>query len=160
MKARKLLLCAVVSILAVILLAGCGQGKYAPKPNEELYGTWTNDSYSGKISPDTYLPQKEVIDSSGYSAYRFISDANRYWRGSEIIDSKWMDSEGNVWYKAYSSHATDQAAIIFQSLCKLSKSSTVRESVYLVCPKYTPGSYPAKIDPQDRSYTIYHRAEK
>jgi len=156
---KRCFLAADVGFVALVLLGACGPGKYMPKPNEELYGAWTNDNYSGKISPDTYLPQKEVIDSSGYGAYRFISDNAPFWKGPENIDSKWTDSEGNVWYKAYSGHATDQSAIVFQSLYKLSKSSSIRESVYIVCPKYTPGSYPAKIDPKDPSYSIYSRAK-
>lgn len=58
------LLGAMVILLSLILLEGCGQGKYRPKLNEELYGTWTNESY-GIVTAATFMPQKEIIDASG-----------------------------------------------------------------------------------------------
>ena len=45
-------------------------------------------------------------------------------------------------------------------LYKLSKSATVRESVYASRDTYTPSAFPAKIDPKDPSYLVYNRAEK
>ena len=101
----------LAGFLLLALLEGCGPGKYTPKPIEELYGTWTNNSYSGRIDGTTYLPQKVVIASSGYTVYRFIDDAGRWEVGSEQIDRRWTDSEGNIWYRTHSSHTSDGSGI-------------------------------------------------
>lgn len=163
MKTRWTFLMIVVSLLALLLLGGCGPAKYTPKANEELYGTWINKSYSGHYARDDIHPQKEVIDSNGYHAFRFVGDVAEYFVGAETITSKWTDSEGNIWYKTYKGvwdWEDGKKSEVPHFLYKLSKSATVRESVYASRDTYTPSAFPAKIDPKDPSYLVYNRAEK
>ena len=154
---------AAAILLSMILLGGCGQGKYTPKANEELYGTWINRSYTGKFSPpNDYHPQKEVIDSNGYHIFRFVDDPGQYFVGAETITNRWTDSEGNIWYKTYKRSFFDEngKTTVPHFLYKLSKSATVRESVFAIRDTYTPGAFPSKIDPKDSSYLAYERAKK
>ena len=129
---RRFFLAAAVGLVALVLLAGCGPGSYTPKPNEELYGSWTNGSYNGHAVPGNYFPQKEVVDSAQYRTFRFVDDFAAFLTGPQQIVGKWSDSEGNVWYKAYRSGWTDENGkkIVPHFLCKLSKSATVLESVW------------------------------
>lgn len=159
MKTRMMLPSASLILLSLILLAGCGPGKYRPKPNEELYGTWTNESY-GIMNSSTYLPQKEIIDPSGYTAYQAVFDHNPSQKGTEEIASKWTDSEGNIWYKTFGTASTGDKVLTFQALQKLNKFGTVRECVIIWLSAFNPNSYPAKIDPKDSAYQIYNRAGK
>ena len=160
MKTRMPIVGASAIVLFVFLLWGCVPGKYTPKTNEELYGAWTNLSYSGHFAPGDDYPQKEVIDSSGYHVFRFVDDSGQYWAGAETIASKWTDSEGNIWYKTSRASNNGQEAVIFECLYKLSKSSTVRESEWTENPTYSPTAYPTKIDPKDMTYRVYNRVAK
>jgi len=153
----------VLTVLLVMLVQSCAPAKYTPKANEELYGTWINKGYSGHYARDVDHAQKEVIDSTGYQAFRFVDDVGKYWVGAETITSKWTDSEGNIWYKTYKGVRDWDDGMkpeVPHFLYKLSKSATVRESVYAVRDIYTPSAFPTKIDPKDASYRVYNRAEK
>jgi hypothetical protein len=158
---RRCFLAATVGLVALVLLGGCGRGKYTPKPNEELYGTWTNVTYSGQAQPGNYFPQKEVIDPAGYHTYRLIDEFAAYWIGPQQIVAKWTDSESNIWYKTHRGGWADEKGktIVPHFLCKLSKSATVLEFVWAVRDTYTPGAFPTKIDPKYPSYRIYSRAK-
>jgi len=61
-------------------------GKYIPKPNEELYGTWTNGQNGG----DLKHPQKVVITPEGCiaSTYSKISDSDPVFAWRLRIDTK------------------------------------------------------------------------
>jgi hypothetical protein len=164
MKTGTMLLSSCVVLAALILLGSCAPGKYTPKANEELYGTWINKSYGGHYDPlpSRGDPQKEVIDSDGYHVFRFVDDPGQYFVGAETIISKWTDSEGNIWYKTYKGAWSDVngKTKVPHFLYKLSKSATVRECVYAIRDTYTPSAFPTKIDPKDPSYLLYNRATK
>ena len=161
MKTHISIVAAAAILSALLLLAGCGQSKYTPKADEELYGTWTNSSLSGEVHlPAPYMPQKVVITSSGFSVFKYADDFARFEVGSEQIDRRWTDSDGNIWYQAHSAHADGSVALTFQTLYKLNKAGTVQESVYLVAARYDPSHYPAKLDPNDSTYRRYDRAQK
>jgi hypothetical protein len=147
-------------LLASVLLAGCGPGKYVEKPNEELYGTWTNETYSGVISEGAYTPQKSVTAPGTYSDYRLLTDHGPGFTGKEEATSKWKDSEGNIWYKINMSGSTGDNTFKWQSLQKLSKAATVREFVTIEVGAFGPTSYPTKVDPSDPNYRIYYRAKE
>ena len=147
-------------LLASVLLGGCGPGKYVEKANEELYGTWTNESYSGVISEGNYTPQKTVTTSGMYSDYRMLTDHGPGFMGKEEVASKWKDSEGNIWYRINISGSTGDNTFKLQSLQKLSKAATVREFVTMEVGAFSPTSYPTKVDPSDPSYRIYYRAKE
>lgn len=152
----KKMLPAALVLLPLILLSSCG---YRPKANEELYGTWTNESY-GVMTSAIFMPQKEVIDASGHVAYTNISDHDPAGKGTERIASKWIDSEGNIWYKTFGTISNGDKVLTIQTLHKLSKSATVQEYVSVWLSKPDPNNYPTKIDPKDANYRIYNRAGK
>jgi hypothetical protein len=147
-------------MLVAALLGGCGPGKYVEKPNEELYGTWTNGNYSGVISEIAYTPQKTVIAAGTYSDYRMLTDHGPGFMGKEEVISKWKDSEGNIWYKINMSGSTGDTTFKWQSLQKLSKAATVREFALTEVVAFNPISYPTKLDPSGPGYRIYYRAQE
>lgn len=154
MKSPMILLAALMVVLAVSAVAGFGQEKYSPKPNEELYGTWINAeqfSYS----------QKSVNGPGGYKEYWRIADSAPSAEGTEEIYGKWTDSEGNVWYKTFATIISGWGkGFRSQTLHKLSKSGTVRELVYALVSTFDPSDFPTKIDPEDSTYRILYRAEQ
>jgi hypothetical protein len=159
MRARITLVWPAVILLIMLLLGGCGPGKYKPKPDEELYGTWTNEKY-GIMTTSNYSPQKEIIDASGYTAYQTISDHNPSQKGPLTIAARWKDSEGNIWYKTFGTASTGDSVLRLQALHKLSKSGTVRECMNFWFLESNPNSYPATIDPARPEYRIYYRGDK
>jgi hypothetical protein len=147
-------------LLVSALLGGCGPGKYVERPNEELYGTWTNETYSGAISEGAYAPQKSVTASGTYSDYRMLTDHGPGFAGKEEVTSKWKDSEGNIWYKTNMSGSTGDSTFKWQSLQKLSKAATVREFVVVEVVAFSPANYPTKVEPSAPNYKIYYRAKE
>ena len=149
-----LLLGSLVVVLGVILLGGCGQGKYMPKPNEELYGTGTNER----------MPQqKSVITASGYKIYTYISDSDTYVEGTMQIVSKSTDSEGNIWYKTFEINTSGLHGLKGQkrqTLYKLSKSGTVLEYQPTFVGEFDPKRFLSKLDPKDDLYRLYYRAKE
>jgi hypothetical protein len=147
---------ALVILLSLILLGGCGPGKSTPKLNVDLNGTWTNEKMS---------MQKEIDTADGWKQYIHTSDSTPLYEGTAKLISQWTDSEGNIWCKFLSTFTAPDAykGQIFTVLEKYNKSATVRESVWA-----SPSSdaelknpvYPSKIDPQNSNYSIYYRAQK
>jgi len=160
MSTRRVAMFAVVTSVALLVAVGIyGQEKYAEKANEELYGTWTNQSYGG-ISYDAYRPQKVVMIQGTYTDFSMLADATPTAVGNEEVTAKWQDADGNVWYQIRGIGAEGGTAFKFVSLQKLSKSATVRELVAVVADSSGQLSYPAKIDPTDASYRIYYRSKE
>ena len=160
MKTHLTLLGASAILLALLLLGGCAPGK----PKEEIYGTWTNDT-----STNTYVIisghiQKVVNTPDGrWKEYSKISDSDFLQEGTRRIDSKWTDSEGNIWYKSVMVVTAGKLAdpgTTAQELDRLSKSATVWESVFALVGKVHPELYPTTIDPKNANYRIYYRAGK
>ena len=146
----------IVLAVLVVLFTASGYAQttdYIPKANEELYGTWTNESMS---------PQKTVNFAGGCKDFDLLSDSVSFGGGTEQIASKWKDSEGNIWYKTLDKGTAGgaYAGYKWQALQKFSKLGTVREFEVKVVGEFDPNSYPTKIDPKDSSYKIYYRAEK
>ena len=148
------LLAALVVLPALVSVAGFGQEKYNPKPNEEIYGTWINvDQFS--------YAQKSANAPGGYKEYWKVADPAPSSEGTEEIYSKWTDSEGNTWYKTFAIGTRGVTkGYSSQTLHKLSKSGTVLESVYALVSTFDPNDFPTRIDPEDSTYRIYHRAER
>lgn len=157
MKSYRVIVYAVIVPFLVLMTGGCGPGKYTPKSNEELYGTWINPSYSGEFSSGVIYPQKETIDSNGYQIYRLVDDHAKYWVGKEQIVAKWIDKEGNAWYKTDRFSNNGQKAIVLKCLYKISKSSTVRESTWKEGDTPSSVSFPVGIDSKDSTYRFYER---
>ncbi len=143
-----------VVVLTLILLAGCGEGKYTPKPSEELYGTWTNEG----------MPQQKcVITAKGFKTYTSPSDSDTFVEGTMQIVSKSTDSEGNIWYKSFETYSSGLHAFKGQkrqTLYRLSKSETVLEYQSGYVGEFDPKSFPGKLDAAADFYRIYSRSEK
>ena len=138
----------VVFALVLILLGGCAPGKYIPKANEECYGTWINEKG---------YPQKCVLFAGGFKQYVRIADVvPTYSEGTEEIENKWQDAEGNVWYKLL---VTDlPVGEKFQTSAKFSNSGKVYERVYAQVLEFSLKSYPTRIDPKSGTYSIFFRS--
>ena len=108
-------------------------------------------------------PQKVVVTSDEYTGYSSISDSVAVFTWKLRIDSKWTDSEGNIWYRV-SGIGADSSSTGYKSLelYKLSKSATVLERAFngTYAWKFDPSKYPTKIDPSELSYMILYRAEQ
>ncbi len=104
--------------------------------------------------------QEEVLTPNRYEQYyRTSSRAPSSW-STLSIDSKWTDSEGNIWYRCYQTFKGGcSKGMEIQVLRKLNKSATVLESVFsVVIAGFDPRNYPAKIDPKEPTYNIFARA--
>ena len=153
MKSAKALSCILVGALALFLLAECATGKYMPKGNEELYGTWTNER-----TQNSDLIQKVVYAADGWKEYTKVSDAKAIDGGTWAIDSKWSDAQGNVWYRVLCSATSGWAAgMDYQALYRLSKSATILEWVSKYTSQSQGISYPTEIDPTSDTYHIFYR---
>ena len=138
----------LVFTLVLIVLGGCAPKKYIPKPNEEFYGTWTNEKA---------VPQRVVIFAGGFKQYNRIGDTvPTYSEGIFKIQSRWQDVEGNIWYKLYGTDLPGGEK--FQSLVKLSKSATVYERVHNFVAEFNPKSFPTKITTDYGTYDIFFRS--
>ena len=157
MKTRTLLN-ASLALLALNFLGGqCYGQSYVPTPNEEIYGTWTNDKSINLIGF-----QKTVVTADGFQNYADTSDSVPREKGVSQIDTKWTDSEGNIWYKTFGTvtGVENRRTTKFQNLVKVSKSGTVMEIVHRHPRDFDSSNYPTKIDPDDNNYGIYYRTEK
>jgi hypothetical protein len=142
----------VVSTLALILLGGCASAKYIPKLDEEIYGTWTNEKQQG--------PQKCVMFAGGFKFYYVATTNDLFEEGTQVIEAKWTDYLGNVWYKMFATLTAGPAkGYKAQSLQKVSKSGTELEVAYnTFLTKFDPKNYPTKIDPKSVHYLSFRRA--
>jgi len=143
----------MLSLLALVLLGGCGPGEYTPKANEELYGTWVNEKTGLKLvwSPD-----------GSFSDYSLSSTANTPVGGGKWkIRRKWNDSEGNVFYETFATftfgnwEGSDANGTTLKYLEKVSKSGSVLERNWW----FTTSDFPKAIDPKG-AYFIYYRAKE
>ena len=101
--------------VALVLLAGCGPGKYVPKANEEIYGTWIHEGIRY---------QKLVIFAGGVKEYFGVADAEPDWETTEQISAKWKDGDGNIWYKTFDLYTIGQLkGTKMQYLWKISNGS-------------------------------------
>jgi hypothetical protein len=118
---------------------------YLPKSNEEIYGTWINKDMS---------IQKRINYYWGYGeSYREASSETPTYRITFTIVEKWIDSEGNVWFKNFTLH-TGNLNPVFEIL-KISNNGTVCESVR------NQGDFPSKeeLNVNHPYYSIYYRQE-
>ena len=139
----------------MLIIAGSGvPGNEASAEEIDIYkklsGTWINKDYDGVSE---YFPGKYIIKRDGtYDAYTNSSDTSRI-SFSEIIsiDEKWIDSEGNFWYKS-----TTKSLLTHRKnyeLGKIHSSGNVWELINL---SY---DYPNELDPNHGKYRIYYRQE-
>ncbi len=152
MNTRTMILAVSVTCLALIQVAGWAQEKYEPTATEELYGTWANEAAN---------PQEVVLTPGGFEDYASVSDSVPAESGTLRIDGKWTDADGNVWYRAFLAvSAGPLKETKTQTLQRISSSGASREAVSVKVVEFDPSLYPARIDPEDKSYLAYNRAGK
>jgi hypothetical protein len=76
----------VLMSLSLVLLGSWTPGNYAPKPDEELCGTWTNTTELGK--PATRALQKEIHSPGKVQTLERLSDITANYQATEQIDTK------------------------------------------------------------------------
>ena len=91
--------CAVGFIVTILVAASCfaeEKDYFIPTRNEELYGIWINETYTGLSD------QKWVLSDWGYcEAFNKATDTIPKTRWTNSIVDKWTDAEGNIWYKVF-----------------------------------------------------------
>ena len=122
-------------------------GFYAPRDNEELYGTWVNTTRPGSNE----YKQKIVMNYWGdWETYKEATD-EFFDNGTFIIVDRWTDSEGNIWYKEYI-REQNYLYPIFE-LDKISKSGTVWEYLF----GYDGSPTADNMNSKNPYYRIYYR---
>ena len=166
MKTQLLVLGVAVTLLALIPVGGWSQ-QVVLKANDIYYGKWINEG--ANVAQRT---QKQVNFPGGYKNFLTISDIKPFEESTVQIAEKWIDSEGNVWYKIRATvtigvdplppyKGYDYSGWKFQNLQRISKSGTVLETMWVHVPEFDPNLYPTKIDPTDTEhYVIFYRAKE
>ena len=145
----------LILVLAVLIIVGsCVPGNEASAKEINIYkklsGTWINKDYDG-ISE--YFMGKYVIKRDGtYDGYADTSYTSRTSFGEIIsIDEKWIDSEGNIWYKA-----TTKSLVTHRQNYELGKIYSSGNVWELTTLSY---EHPNELDPNHGRYRIYYRQE-
>ena len=144
------------ALLLLVSFAASAQDRYVPTANEEFYGAWMC-----RENPDYNHPEKSVITADGYKSFLHTSDVIPQEEGTMVIDSKWTDADGDIWYEILGTVTTGQwKGYNFQALEMLSNSGNVKESVFQpigLGTKFSPKYYPTKIDRSKPTYEIRYR---
>jgi hypothetical protein len=129
-----------------------GQEKYTPTPNEEIYGNWT------RVRGD--FPR--IVNLPGKREQYFPSTASTPISEVSVqIESKWVDSQGSVFYKILATVTTGSfKGYKFQELDEISESGNKWEFNWASVSDFDPSSFPTSIDPTVGRYGHYERLEK
>ena len=151
MKTRKLIIM-VILILIVLVFIGdyaIGEDDYVLTENEEIYGTWVNPNYP-KSDTKSWFPQKIVIKPGGlYEYYSGRFDLVPGSTSTFTLTAKWIDSEGNVWYKMIW-----KLKGIGNPRYEIGKINNLGQTWEFINSYY---DYPTEIDPNHIEYHIYYR---
>ncbi len=163
MKRRKSIFSSVLVLMAAVLIVSCATTPpYAAKEDEEIFGTWTNTSYSYSMSrgkDDSYrmavYAQKIITKPDNtYEIYGSVNDMVHQIVFQYTITDRWADSDGNIWYKIITKYKTEYVEQTRYGLDKISNSGRTWEYVG------SPDDYPTKIDPNHPEYRKYYRQEE
>ena len=162
----------LIIIMAVLIIAGsCDtqkkstneKGFYIPTRDDVIHGIWINMDYSG----DSFQSQKIVMSHWGHwEIYPLVGNLTAVHTGTFILVDKWIDTEGNTWYKDY---VRDSWHVMFE-LDKISNNGTIWEYVYYDFPYLTKDQmspddpsqdFPTEdqMNPDGPNYHIYYRQE-
>jgi len=112
--------------------------------SDEIIGTWINMDYKWGRPP-----QKLIFKSDGtFESFANADSKVPTWQGTNLIEKKWIDSEGNIWFKIKWSGNWGETGY---ELSKISNSGNTYEYVF------SNDAYPLEIDPNHRNYRIYTR---
>jgi hypothetical protein len=99
---KKSLLLSVFCFLIFPVLTSFAQATFnfrLPEHNEPIYGTWVNSEYAGTYWKDA---QKLVFSTWGrLQTFMKLADEKPLSEGTFILVEKWLDPEGNTWYKEF-----------------------------------------------------------
>lgn len=135
--------------VVLIIISGCATEERTiyKASKKELVGIWINTDYNdftGKKAK--YI----ILSDLSITMYNKDFDQKPYGdRAIFTIEERWVDSEGNIWYKGIWSGG----AFRYYTLIKLSDSGRIFEET---------GNridYPDEINPSHWSYRIYYRQE-
>ena len=150
MKARTLIYMSILFLAVTLLFAEDVKNEISDEDfMEARSGTWINLDY-GKSHP-----QKLIYYPDGrWEGYRQVTNTIRADWGKDIILDKWLDSKGNVWYRAHweSSFFTTTG----YAMGKISNSGNTLEVIW------ASESFPIEEWEPDRfeyTYRIHYRQE-
>ena len=126
--------------------------EYIMQDNEELYGTWINPDYD-----ETFNDGKIIHEPDGVlRAYDSATSKKDAWNAKYTITDRWVDVEGNIWYKWLLTEAKRGAISDTDEYCCLSKISDSGRVQERSISSY---DYPTEIKPDSfkYDYRIYYR---
>jgi hypothetical protein len=140
MKARNIITEVMLVLCLWVVLTGCVTVKkaYVPSEDEEFYGVWYNAENDEVVF---YKPDGTFED------YFWRSELPR-WYGTFTIKDKWVDREGNIWYRTV---VENQVGVTRYMLNRIDHSGRVLENVF-----YS-NDYPVDLDRNLMSYRIFER---
>jgi hypothetical protein len=139
------------TLIFSVVNALAGEKSYVATDNEELYGTWVNTNYSAEKGWTHTLHTQRIVFSDDWTFERFTwadRDVSE-WKDWYKITDKWIDSEGNVWYRVHWQYFYWEHYGLFKISDSGKKCEFVTDPI-----EY---GYPKKIDPKTISYRIYYR---
>jgi hypothetical protein len=151
MKIRTLVSILILVLALIIVIGGCATGKKVTKKDYKFFeGTWINEEYNSHPFPAKYVMRRDGT----YDKYNRISDTGKLGTGHYIIKGKWIDSEGNIWYKmhVWGGVIVETRADGYE-IDKFSNSGKVWEFIAYG------DDYPTEIDESNLKYHIYYRQE-
>jgi beta-lactamase regulating signal transducer with metallopeptidase domain len=120
--------------------------------DDAFIGTWINpeyDGYKGKTSSKFVVyPDGRELD------YLNISDLVPTWDYQDTVEDKWIDQQGNRWYKIHCTggyYGYDSYRFKSYALVRINAAGTVSE---FVCAE---GRYPEEFSPIGGAYSIFYR---
>ena len=99
MKNKTFILVLILVLGVIVIVGSCATGKkaYIATADEVLYGTWVNPDYD-----DYHYSAKFIFNPDGtYEGYAKTDSTRYYYYGDYVINDKWIDSDGCIWYKYY-----------------------------------------------------------
>jgi hypothetical protein len=112
--------------------------------SDKIYGTWVNMDYKWGRPPQKLIYKSDSTFESFVNADSEVPT----WQGTNLIEKKWKDSEGNIWFRIKWSGNWGESGY---ELAKISNSGNTYEYVF------SNDEYPKGIDSNHRNYRIYTR---
>ena len=151
-----------IFLLLAVTIFSCASQQYAPKENEEFYGTWNNKDYPSHEHQDYPLfgVQQIVCSPDGT-----VETSNMFWEAGGVVRSyaytitdKWSDSDRNLFYKQiwdcyfeYNGKRHEMGR--FFVVVKVNPSKQTLEIVL------DESDFPTKVDTSHDQYRIYFRTK-
>ena len=146
MKTRTFVSILILVLTTLIISEGFATEKKVTKRDYKFFsGTWINEEYDSHPFMAKYI----IYRDGTFDAYNKTSDTGKKYIGCYEIVEKWIDSEGNIWYKMH--NITGESAFNSYLLCKISDSGRIYEVVS------SQDDYPTELGQNHIKYRIYYR---